>query len=412
VPHDRVSRFDVAGLGKPERTSQGFLRIPAFLTRAGVLEYKRADGTVVRELRPPDEVFHARSLSTLSAAPVTDLHPTAMISPSNVRELAIGHVSDSVKPSGELVEATVTVQHADAIAAVERGERRELSCGYQCRIDATPGTYRGERYDQVQRDIVYNHVALGPRNWGRAGRDVALRVDSATNNTNNTSGTSVVIPGAVAADVFRLDSHDALSFAVDDRPKTPPAGDRKMDPELVTLRVDGLDVQLPKQAAQIIEKAIATRDDGLKTAKAKHDELQGRFDANQAELAKTKTERDEARDPKRLDAAVNTRAALVDHARRVLPAETKLDGLANRAIQEAVLKHLHADLELKDKSDEYVGARFDHAMTVAPSAARNAALDEARRVTGSSSTTRAERRDSAPYVPPWRRPLSISKDKD
>lgn len=411
MPHERVSRFDVAGIGKPERTSQGFLRIPAALTRVGVLEYRRADGTVIRELRSPDEVFRAQSLATLSAAPVTDLHPTAMVTPSNVRELAIGHVSDSVKPSGDLVEATVTVQHADAIAAVEKGERRELSCGYQCRIDATPGTYRGERYDQVQRDIVYNHVALGPRNWGRAGRDVALRVDSAlggpgTTVTNNTAGTTVYAP---APEIFRLDAADALSVAVD----RPSHGDRKMDPELVTLRVDGLDVQVSKQAAQILEKAFATRDGDLKTAKAKLDELQGRFDASQVELAKTKTERDAALDPKRLDAAANTRAALVDHARRILPAETKLDGLANRAIQEAVLKHLVSDLDLKDKSDEYVGARFDQAMITAPSAARNDALNEARRVTaGPSSTPRAERRDSAPYVPPWRRPLSISKDKD
>src|SRR5262252_7976168 len=109
MPSDNlVARFDVAALGKPERTSQGFLRVPAYVTRCGVLEYKRPDGTVVRELRPRDEVFKADSLATLSAAPVTDLHPTVMISPANVRELSVGHVGDHVKADGELVAAHVT----------------------------------------------------------------------------------------------------------------------------------------------------------------------------------------------------------------------------------------------------------------------------------------------------------------
>lgn len=387
----------MAGLGRPERTSQGFLRIPAFLTRAGILTYRRADGTTVRELRPPDEVFGTRSLSTLAAAPVTDLHPTTMVSPSNVRELAIGHVSDKVAPNGDFIEASVTVQHADAIAAVEKGERRELSCGYQCRIDETPGTYRGERYDQVQRDIVYNHVALGPRNWGRAGRDVALRVDAADDGGADQPN----------GQVFRLDAADALSIAAVEGPR----GDRKMDLELVTLRADGLDVQVPKQASQILDKALKKGDDAVK----KLDELQGRFDANQAELTQVKAELTQAKaelaDPKRLDAAVQARTAVIDQAKRVLPVEHKYDGQSVRAIQEAALKHLHPDIDLAQKSDEYVGARFDGAMTAAPSAARNDALDEARRVTGAghTSSSRAERRDAAPYVPPWRRPLSITK---
>ena len=51
----RVNRFDVAEIGRPVRTPQGFLRVPAYLTRAGVLEYKRDDGSTVRELRHPDE---------------------------------------------------------------------------------------------------------------------------------------------------------------------------------------------------------------------------------------------------------------------------------------------------------------------------------------------------------------------
>ena len=51
-------RFDLAGLtGRAQRTPQGFLRAPAWVTRVGVFPYRRADGTVQRELRLPEEVF-------------------------------------------------------------------------------------------------------------------------------------------------------------------------------------------------------------------------------------------------------------------------------------------------------------------------------------------------------------------
>jgi hypothetical protein len=391
-----VHRFDVATLGNAERTPQGFLRIPAYLTRVGVLEYKRADGTVVRELRPRDEVFKAGSLSTLSAAPVTDLHPTSMVTPKNVRELQIGHVSDTVKADGKHVAAHVTIQEEGAIAAVQAGKRRELSCGYQCRIDTTPGVYEGESYDQVQRDIVYNHVAIGPKNWGRAGRDVALRVDSGEEPADE-------------QDVFRLDKSDALSVAI----LAPPddGGDR-MEP--VMIHVDGIDVKvMDKQGAQLVEKAIGTRDDALAEAVGERDALQGRLDATEADLKKAKDALAAASDPKRLDEAVASRTALIDKAKRVLPEEHKFDGQSVRQIQEAVLVTIEPGLALKERTDEYVGARFDQAMserTEAKPEQKGGNLDDARRITAPPTKRPAARADSQDKpVPQWLRPLSYTK---
>jgi uncharacterized protein len=391
-----VHRFDVATLGNAERTPQGFLRIPAYLTRVGVLEYRRADGQVVRELRPRDEVFRAQSLATLSAAPVTDLHPTRMVSPDNVRELSVGHVSDHVKADGNLVSAHVTIQEAKAIAAVERGERRELSCGYACRIDETPGVYEGESYDQVQRDITYNHVAIGPRNWGRAGRDVALRVDAADGGASD------------ASDVFRLDTADALSVAI-----TAPLDDDddggNMD--LVTIRVDGIDVQVTKQAAQVIEKALATRDDALAEVTSTSETLQGRLDAALGESKKDKAALAAATDPVRLDAQLSERFALVETAKRVLPPEHKYDGQSTRQIQEAVLLHLDSSADLKERTDEYIAARFDGVMST--QAERVSNLDDARRITAPPTRTPRARADARePVIPDWQRPLSFTKKRN
>ena len=208
-----VTRFDVAELGVTSKTPQGFLRAPAYLTRSGVLDYRRADGTVRRELRPPSEVFAPASLATLGAAPLTDLHPAEMVSPANVRKLAIGHVSDDVRQDGQHVAANVTVQDKAAIAAVEAGQRRELSCGYTCDLDETPGTYHGQPYDAVQRTIRYNHVGIGPKNWGRAGSDVALRLDAAAGNVDD------------PPELMRLDADDAVAASRLNAPLEPPPPD-------------------------------------------------------------------------------------------------------------------------------------------------------------------------------------------
>ncbi len=384
-----MHRFDVATLGNAERTPQGFLKIPAYLTRIGVLEYRRADGTVVRELRPPDEVFRPDSLATLSAAPVTDLHPTRMVGPDNVRELAIGHVSDQVKRDGARVAAHVTIQDAKAIAAVEAGQRRELSCGYQCRIDETPGVYEGQAYDQIQRDVQYNHVAIGPRNWGRAGRDVALRVDAAD--------------GGADQDVFRLDAADALSVAM-----TAPRDDQGDTMELVTIRVDGVDAQMTKQAEQLVTKVLETRAEAL----ARAEKAEGRADALDTELKKTKTELAQALDPSRLDARATERGALIEAAKRVLPAEHKFDGQSARQIHEAVLLHRVPSLVLKDLSDDLVKARFDGVMSVlADQQPPISNLDDVRRITSSSTRSAARVDDDESEVPDWQKPLSFTKER-
>jgi hypothetical protein len=389
VQPDTVSRYDVAVLGNAERTPQGFLRIPAHLTRAGILEYRRADGTTVRELRPAAEVFAPTSLATLRAAPVTDLHPTEMVGPSNVRALSIGIVSEDVRADGDLVAAAVTVQEADAIAAVERGERRELSCGYKCRIDATPGVYKGKPYDQVQRDIQYNHVALGPRNWGRAGRDIALRIDGDAD---------------ADATVFRLDAADGLSTT----PLPPSAATRtKRTMDLTTIDIDGAHVEVPREAAGKILTALSMRTDALGEVVIERDErdamiaeMQTRIDALAAELVA-------ANDPARLDALVQERVKVITRAQPVLGADTRLDAMPVREIHIAYLAKVNPGFVVKDRTDAELAIAFDALSTYEP---RTDALGQARSVTAPTRIAPAQPAAApAAYVPDWRKPLSSNK---
>jgi hypothetical protein len=104
----------------------------------------------------------------------------AWITAANWKEHALGHVSDgSVRQDGQLIAAELVIQDDAGVTRIDTSELSEVSMGYTCDFDATPGTSpEGERYDGVQRDIRYNHVALLPPGSGRAGRDVALRLDA------------------------------------------------------------------------------------------------------------------------------------------------------------------------------------------------------------------------------------------
>lgn len=178
-------RFDAGTIGKIERTPQGGLRVYATPTRTGVFDYLRADGSIRREYRSPEEVFDPASLATLRGAPITDLHPEVngvgvAVDPTNYRTFSVGHVADNVDRAGDHVAAWFVIQDATEIARIEAREREETSCGYSCALEETPGiSPQGEKYDAIQRQIVYNHVALGPRDWGRAGPTARLHLDSA-----------------------------------------------------------------------------------------------------------------------------------------------------------------------------------------------------------------------------------------
>jgi hypothetical protein len=151
------------------------------VTRVGVLTYYR-DGKAIRELRPAEEVFSPESLSTLRDAPVTDDHPWnepgQKVTPANARALRRGHVSGEPRRDSDKIAAELVIDDAELIERIDTG-LREVSCGYNCDTDETPGVYRGESYDRIQRNIRYNHVAIVRR--GRAGSDVRIRLDSEDN---------------------------------------------------------------------------------------------------------------------------------------------------------------------------------------------------------------------------------------
>jgi hypothetical protein len=283
---ETVFRLDLSSgsVGDRKRTPQGGLIAPSNLTRTGVFEYRMPDGSRRRELRHPDDVFAPDSLATYSGAPVTVDHP-GRVGPSNWKTHAVGHVGgrDTINRNGDFVSGEVHIQHGDAMERAESGELREISCGYTCDIDPTPGHYLGQPYDVSQRKIRMNHVALGPRGWGRMGSDTKMHLDSAT----AVSGEVGVGPGEVPGEGHYLRADQS------NRPRSGESKTMATEAEIAQQKAES-DAQAAK-LAQDLEKArtdaLEAREDA-KNAKTESEKLAAQQRADKAEIATLKAEKE------------------------------------------------------------------------------------------------------------------------
>lgn len=190
-----VRRFDLSEISKPIRLDNGWFRTDATLTRTGVFEYRRPDGSIRLELRIPDEVFHKDTLASFELVPVTVDHPAVgVLDVSTTKNYQRGSVSN-VRKDGTMVKADVLLSDAESIEAATIGGKSQISCGYLCDCDETPGVTSGipgildgQRYDAIQRRIRGNHVALVSH--GRAGEGAHLRLDSEGNEIHEDGGPS------------------------------------------------------------------------------------------------------------------------------------------------------------------------------------------------------------------------------
>lgn len=174
-------RFLVAEKLGPHKfkTPEGYLICTdAILSRTGKQEYKRCElfgdscenpDKIVNVERTDDEVFSDKAMASFENKPICVEHPDHDVNAENHNELAVGFVRDIHKgeDSGKpVMMGTLVITDKDAVEAVESGEYKELSCGYDCDID--------DDDEPRQRNIRGNHVALCKQ--GRAG--IARIVDS------------------------------------------------------------------------------------------------------------------------------------------------------------------------------------------------------------------------------------------
>lgn len=343
-----VTRLDIGGLSKPKRTDAGFLRADAYLTRAGIFQYRQADGTVRREFRSPEEVFKEDSMQSFVMAPVTDEHPPRNLTSENARDFQRGAVGETLRRDGDFMRGTLMITDADLITSMESGKKSQVSCGYVCDVEMTPGVWKGEKYDAVQTNIRGNHVAIVP--VGRAG--AAVRV--------------------------RMDARDAGMVEDSKVPTEQPVSERL--PTMKNVRIDGVSYEVNDQVAEVVAKLEAAKADALAGAEklkleynTAHAKLEARCDGLVAELKTAKE--DGAKAPEKIRQEIRARMNLEASAAKILGKSEKFDGKSDREVRVAVLTKLDSKFDFSAKGDEYVAARFDIAIE---SARKDSTVDLAR----------------------------------
>lgn len=322
--------------GKPRRTEDGYLIATAKSVRTGIQLYAgsevgMADKAVVRVYRPPEEVFADASLQSFSHAPVTNDHPAEAVTTDNWKDLAVGEVSTAAKKDGDWVHLPLILKDAAAINAVESG-KRELSAGYTCTLDWTPGTTpKGEAYDAVQRGIKINHLALVDK--ARAGSQARIG--------DGAWGSSPITEDKQPGHEPITTEKDVMSDAL----KTVVLGDKAVQVAIGDVAaIEQFKADSAKTIADLNTShaaILAAKDKDIATRDAEIDALKAKIVDGAA-----------------LDKLVADRADLCAVAAKIAPT-VKLDGLADADIRKAVVTTKLGDAAVKDKSADYINARFD-----------------------------------------------------
>ena len=349
-----VRRYDrsTQPLGKAVRMDNGWLRVPAFVARTGIQEYREAQGNVTRELRPADEVFHADALASGEQVPVTFLHPPVHLDAGNASQFSKGNAKDFRRadaPNDDKVAATLLVHDGDTVGRVDEGVV-QVSLGYEVELDRTPGVWKGQRYDAIQRRIRINHVAIVPE--GRAGPDVRLRLDSGDAIAVTTSGEKPMKKIKIDGKEYEVD--EAVAAALE-------ASEKKVD-------ADKLEAEKKRADAAEAKLAELAKDDGKPDER--NDEI-GKLKAKIEALEEAGSKREDG-------AHIDERVDALANARSIIGTDYRADGKTVNDIKADVVTAVlgGGSQERKDavtkrldsaKADEatwagYIAARYEDAL--------------------------------------------------
>lgn len=343
--------------------TDGFMRDSPIVARTGVYEYRNPDGTIRREYRPADEVFASDALNSFRGKPITVLHPKkGKITAANAFGTVIGSIlSDGYPKDEKYVACDIVIFAPDKI-----GKHRELSLGYRCDCEETPGVSPdGQAYDAIQRNIRINHLAVVP--LARAGMKARLNCDGdeiiESEGTQNMSkfkidGVEHEVPEAVANYITALQSRADAAEAGLTATKETLAGVTASKTELQT-KLDAMT--------------------------GERDGVQGKLDAMTAERDSLKSKVDAAEADKKaaVDKAVeDTKKEVKERAELEADAKKakcdKTDGMDNKALKIAIIKAVRGDsLNFDGKSDDYVNAYYD---SIRGDLDSNAAGDQMRKI--------------------------------
>ncbi|MGJ0397421.1 MAG: DUF2213 domain-containing protein [Methylocystis sp.] len=343
----KLELFDAVALGDARITKHGYLVADARVARTGIQDYRgfevgKPEIATVRVYRPETEVFSRDAMASFAHRPTTIDHPPEMVTAENWSKYAVGDTGDEVVRDGDYIRVPLTLMDKSAIDAVRAG-KRELSAGYFCDLDFTPGkTPAGEAYDAVQRNIRGNHLAV--------------------------------------VDAARAGSKCRIGDVGVGKEASPHNKDQVMT--LQKLTIDGITVEVSDTAAQVVMKLQALlADANAKVDKAEsarttaEDAHKKALEAKDGEIAALKSK---IIDEKALDALLAQRAVALEAAKKLIGDKFDASGKSIADIRRAAVAARLGDAAVKDKSDDYIAAAFDTLSVTAKDAGGNPLADALR----------------------------------
>lgn len=334
--YERLDSWMLVGCAVTD--ADGFLRDSPIVARTGIYIYQQPDGTIIREYRPPEEVFDTDSEASFVGKPIVVGHPASgIVNSDTAQDLAIGTILSSGYQKDETnIACDIVIHNPSAI-----GEKRGLSLGYRVDIEEAPGiTPDGQQYDVIQRNIRINHLAVVDR--ARAGAKARLNLDG-----------DEIIEGVETKMKIKIDSVD---FEVDEKiANYVNSLQNKEENARVKLDTANTELKSVKEQNTALKADADDKKAKLDAMTAERDGLKAKVDAADAEKEKAVKEAVEA-----VKADMQERAELEETAK--IAKVEKTDGLTNAELKAGIVKAAFGEsFKLDGVSEAYINGAYSAA---------------------------------------------------
>ena len=288
------------------------------ISREGIFPYSGAQvghpdrDRIFRVYRPAEELSAPEALASFRLMPIIDDHTMLGEGHTAAEDKGVaGVIGENIRFDRGVMTANLKI-YSNALAQKIKNGKTELSCGYRCVYDFTPGVWNGQPYDAVQRQIRANHLALVDE--GRMGPEVSIL--------------------------------DQMTFTVDAKETTPVDEELKKALEAMAAKIAEIEAKVAGAEAKAGDEEIEVK------AEEVADE-----DKSAEAGAATEAVADEE-----VPAAVTEEAKAMDALTKTVKAlAKKVDGLAARPAmdEKSIMSALADKTALVDRLKPHVGV-FDH----------------------------------------------------
>jgi len=338
---------------KIEFKEDGTFVTHAPITSIGVYVYEKADGTKTHELRSYEEVFKEDSLKTLENLPITLHHPNGKVNAENLDLLEVGKIIGNIAKydNDPRVYADLHITNKKAIKAALAEGVKFLSCGYDSKDIKNDGVFLGMKYDTIQTNIVYNHLALCRK--PRGDENLMIKLDS--------------LSGLLKFDDAQTEFEENVSQTNN--------GDNIMEQ-----KTDGnsSNIDAIKMFSEMQSK-LDSKEKEVIVAKAEVEKMKGEKDALQAKCDSLASEIKLLQDefPQKIHELAYQLSTVRNLANEFGIESLKADA-TEKEIKVAVIAKLDETFKADGKSDEYINARFDSMVEIAKKNGKKDADDSAK----------------------------------